>query len=1109
MTPEEERRLAILAAYRVLDTPEEAAFDDIAALAAELLDTPIALVSLVDRDRQWFKAHHGLAARETRRDIAFCDRTVAAGALTVVADATQDPRFRDNPLVRGPPHIRFYAGAPLRTPDGALLGTLCAIDVRPRDDFDARAARVLTHLAERTMSELELRRARAEADARAGRLQLVSELSARIAAAPSLQAALQQLTEVARQVVGAHQAISSVNDGDNFAQSIQAVSLSEKYARWRSYEELPDGSGIYATVCRENRPLRLTQAELEAHPDWRGFGAARERHPPMRGWLAVPLRRGDGSNLGVLQLSDRLEGEFTAEDEALLAHIAFLAAAAIENVRLIASLRDAEQRFHDYASSASDWFWETDPQHRFVALTRQAAQDWARESVGRTRWELAADAPPHVDWAAHRRVLEARQPFRDVRYAVRDETGALHRVRTSGRPHFAADGTFLGYRGTGRDATVEFEHERQLEAARAEAQAARQRLLDAIESLPDGFALFDADDRLVLANRPLGGFHGLPQAIQPDMTYEQFVDAALEHVVPFGAQGADAESFRRWRLERHRLADGPSEVRYRDGRWARIGESRTADGGTVYLRTDITELKRKEAELAATVAELTGERARLRAAIEAIPGAFLLYGPDDRLVVFNSKHGEVFGGRMDHVRPGATFEDLLRAAVAGGLFDLGDAEPEAWIATRMAARAAADGTADLRLADGRWLRFIDRRYPDGSVAGIRLDVTAEKRREQELAQAQKMEAVGQLTGGVAHDFNNLLTVILGNAELLEMQLGGQPRLKAMVGMTREAAERGAALTDRLLAFARQQPLRPLAVDVNGLLAGFDRLLRRSLGEAIELELVRGAGLWRALVDPAQLETAVLNLALNARDAMPQGGRLTLETANVHIDRAYAEREPELRPGQYVLLAVSDTGTGMPPEVLARVFEPFFTTKAVGHGSGLGLSMVYGFVKQTGGHVAIYSEPGQGSTVKLYLPRAAGGQAPAPAKPRGGAQGGTETVLVVEDDPAVRALVEGQLRALGYVVLAAADGPAALTLLRAGPPCDLLLTDMIMPGGMNGRELAEQVRQERPAMRVLYMSGYTENAILHHGRLDPGVELLSKPFSLSELAARVRGVLDAP
>ncbi|MGX9962378.1 ATP-binding protein [Roseomonas sp. F4] len=377
-----------------------------------------------------------------------------------------------------------------------------------------------------------------------------------------------------------------------------------------------------------------------------------------------------------------------------------------------------------------------------------------------------------------------------------------------------------------------------------------------------------------------------------------------------------------------------------------------------------------------------------------------------------------------------------------------------------------------------------------------------------LLQAQRMEAVGQLTGGLAHDFNNLLTVIIGSAELLAERLEHDPDLLQLAEATRDAAERGGELTRSLLAFARRQPLEPRPVDVGLEIKRIELLLRRTLGERVECRIDLTPNLPPALIDPAQLEAALMNLVLNARDAMPEGGRITVETGFAQIDNEYAARHEEVTPGEYVVVAVTDTGFGMTQDVLGQAFEPFFTTKEFGRGSGLGLSMVYGFVKQSNGHVKIYSEPGQGTAVKLYLPRAAETGVPRNMQPTrpGRLRGGTEAVLVVEDDEMVRNHVVGELTLLGYQVLAARNGHTAMEILRSDAPIDVLFTDVVMPGGISGPQLAEAALRLRPGLRVLYTSGYTENAVVHHGRLDPGVVLLSKPYRRQELADKLRYVL---
>ena len=382
--------------------------------------------------------------------------------------------------------------------------------------------------------------------------------------------------------------------------------------------------------------------------------------------------------------------------------------------------------------------------------------------------------------------------------------------------------------------------------------------------------------------------------------------------------------------------------------------------------------------------------------------------------------------------------------------------------------------------------------------------------EAQLRQAQKMEALGQLTSGIAHDFNNLLTAISGNVELLARRVRERdPELQRLVGAAMRGVDRAATLTQRLLAFARRQPLDPKPLDANRLIAGMSDLLRRTLGEDLEAETVLAGGLWLVFADANQLEHSLLNLAINARDAMARGGKLTVETANTFLDETYAATREEVAAGQYVVISVSDTGSGMSAEVRDKAFEPFFTTKETGQGTGLGLSQVYGFIKQSGGHCAIYSEPGQGTTVRLYLPRHLGQveTATEPVLPRAAASRG-EAILLVEDDADVRTFASDLLHELGYDVVAAETGVEGLGLLEEHPEVRLLFTDVALPGGMTGRQLADEAVRRRPGLKVLYMTGYARNAIVHQGRLDPGVELIVKPFTSAALASRIRQLLDS-
>jgi len=520
----------------------------------------------------------------------------------------------------------------------------------------------------------------------------------------------------------------------------------------------------------------------------------------------------------------------------------------------------------------------------------------------------------------------------------------------------------------------------------------------------------------------------------------------------------------------------------------------------IVVAHDVSERVRAEAALRET------ER-RFRQIADSLPGILWVTDADGRFTFLNRRFEEYTG------LPAEQFYGQTTTHTSHP----DDAAASPGFEAAMRDRKAIAYEYRVRRHDGVYRWFLDTCVPrlddQGrflGYIGMLTDIDDRRTLAQHLHQAQKMQAVGQLTGGVAHDFNNLLTVILGNAELLVERLT-DPKLHELAEATRVAAERSADLVQRLLAFSRRQALQPSRTDVPELIGGMRSLLVRTLGETIDIAVHSAPSVWPVLVDRAQLESALLNLAINARDAMPQGGMLTVECANVEVDSGDAAIEPELAPGDYVMIAVSDTGSGMTEAVKRHALDPFFTTKEPGRGTGLGLSSVYGFIKQSGGHMKLYSELGQGTSVKLYLPRAqesCDGDSPAhrpPAQPTGG----SETILVVEDNRNVRDYVAGQLRRLGYQVIEAANGVYALALLERAPEVELLFTDVVMPGGMNGRELADEACRRRPGLKVLFTTGYTESAIVHQGRLDPGVELLGKPYSRHDLARKVRAVLDGP
>ncbi len=555
-------------------------------------------------------------------------------------------------------------------------------------------------------------------------------------------------------------------------------------------------------------------------------------------------------------------------------------------------------------------------------------------------------------------------------------------------------------------------------------------------------------------------------------------------------------------------------------RWSHDGEH----VGFIGVAHDVTDAKRAQEELARineTLERRVEERTAELAASEALVKTFFRHSPECHAVLVED--GANF--RFQEVNPatlrlyGLTREQVIWRTTEEVLGPEAGAE----VNRQLEASLRSGGTHHYeREQRGKLVEAVATSVPGQERTMRRVvvsarDVTERRRLEEQLRQAQKMEALGQLTGGVAHDFNNMLTLMLGGLDTIDRHLVHLPaapvkaRIERAKDMALQGVQRARALTGRLLAFSRRQALAPQTVDANALVAGLSDLLQRTLGEPIALKTLLADGLWSAHVDPNQLESALVNLALNARDAMPRGGRLVLETANRRLEaqdvRAFAER---VDPGEYVTIAVMDTGVGMDAETLAKARDPFFTTKDVGLGAGLGLSQVYGFCRQSGGDLRIESEPGRGTTVRMFLPRQTGLSPELVARNdmEFARPGGRESILLVEDDDGVRAYVTEALRDLGYRVAEASSGRAALTVLDSAPGLDLLLTDVVMPGDYNGRELAEEALKRRPGLRVLYMTGYSRDAIMRHGRLDPGVHLLGKPFSMDELAAKVRDRLDA-
>jgi PAS domain S-box-containing protein len=644
---------------------------------------------------------------------------------------------------------------------------------------------------------------------------------------------------------------------------------------------------------------------------------------------------------------------------------------------------------------------------------------------------------------------------------------------------------------------------REAASGREAAEALQTRLVATLDAVPVEFIEFDSDKKMILANRAAR----LSQAWSGDPIGKTMRELLEDTLGPVRPQYPDTD-WNAWLDERVAQfeSSGMFEAARATGSFGRFYTTDLPGGGRVVVRVDITESKRREKELAAAQ-----NRYRMLFDANAYPLVVVDRETRDILAVNDAAVAQYGWSRAEAL------------TMTSNDFHL----PEN-MATVTALRRQTTGRSGTETIPG-----LRHRTKDGTIIDVELrvrevefdgrpavltsiqNVTERNRAEEDrlfvaeqLRQSQKMEAVGQLTGGIAHDFNNILTVILASADALQEEEDLDPGVANRLDQIGQAVERASGLTRQLLAFSRKQPLNPKPADVNALVTTTRKLLRRALGEQVEIDALLADHLWTVNIDRALLETALINLCINARDAMPEGGKLLIETRNIALDDAYVARHPDAAVGDHVMLSISDTGTGMPPEVLAKVFEPFFTTKGVGKGTGLGLSMVYGFVKQSNGHITIDSEVGRGTSFKLYLPRSVGIEEDTAAGQQTSVPGGDERILVVEDNAQVRASVVKQLQHMGYSVAEAPDGSAGLAAFEAAESAyDLLLTDVVMPGPLSGKALADEVALRWPKTKIVFMSGYSADAITHHGRLQPGVQLLSKPFRKNDLATIIRHMLD--
>ncbi|MBM6592967.1 PAS domain-containing protein [Microvirga pudoricolor] len=760
------------------------------------------------------------------------------------------------------------------------------------------------------------------------------------------------------------------------------------------------------------------------------------------------------------------------------------------------ALRVSKERLSHALNAAGmvgtwDWHIPTDTFYSDAKFAEMYSVDPAKAESGARLSEYLAgvhpdDIPRITESIEH--TLRTGEPY-SQEYRLLHKDGTIRWIIARGECHYDAMGRPVRFPG----AVVDVTDRKQAELALVESEGRFRNMADHAPAL---IWACDANRKVAFANRRYETDFG----VSP----EQLARGGWHEMVHGDDESAFAASFRE-AFEARAIFRAEVRVwdRYKRLRWLRCeGVPRFDETGEflgyVGCNVDITEARLARDMLAAEVEQRTRE---LESVWRVSRDLFCVVGPDGTYRSVNPAWTEVLGYRPEE----------LVGIPHTALVHPDDAEAVLAAFERLPRVGTIEVDLRIRLKSGeyRWFNWTGV-ADEGVYYAAGRDIDLRKQLEEQLRQSQKMEAVGQLTGGIAHDFNNLLTGIIGSLDLMQTRMaqGRYDTLERYAKAAVSSANRAAALTHRLLAFARRQPLDPKPVNVNQLVTSMEDLLRRSLGETITLELVTSGGLWLTLCDPNQLENALLNLVINGRDAMPEGGKLIIETANAHLDNVYAAAQRDVTPGQYVCLCVSDTGAGMSADVIARAFDPFFTTKPIGQGTGLGLSMVYGFAKQSEGHARIYSELGEGTTIRLYLPRyrgkVEGEAAPAP-EPMPRAEDG-EVVLVVEDEPVVRGLVVDILKDLGYRAIEASDGPSGLRALESDLRVDLLVTDVGLPG-LNGRELADKAREKRPSLKVLFITGYAENAAIASGFLAPGMEMITKPFAIDVLAKRIRDMIE--
>jgi len=1106
----EATRLEVLRSYDILDSEPEAEFDELTKLASHMFDAPIATVTIVDKDRQWFKSSVGLNVKETPRDISFCTHAIECDGPLVVNDTSKSELFGCNPLVKAGPKLGFYAGVPLRNAENICLGTFCIMDTKPRN-LTERELDILKTFANQALQLLEYRRERNKLRLQ---IQKSEQISNQLKTFSDHLAEAQRIAKVGSWELDVDDDILYWSDQ---IYEIFGLEKTEFGANFDAFLELVHPEDLPALVEAQSAAITGRNSLNVEHRIVRKDGSVRYLHE--RAELSIDSISNKKKLAGTVQdITERRLDELNREDLIKSEQRAVLRA---ENHMMY---------FRTLFENSPELYLALTPDDfRIIAASNaylNATMSDRENIVGKKLFDAFPPDPSLktssvVEDLSASLVKVKQTKETDVMpiqlYPIRDKAGNyLHRYWSPiNIPIVDSEGevTLIIHRV---DDVTEFilkdpALQEIPDLKSVDDQRRSDTVIRGIEFQKIVEKIRDSEERFKLVakvtNDAIWDWNLIDNSLWWNMGMEKlfgFSLSELESSAKSWTNRIHPEDLPRIETGIHKVIDSDGDVwadEYRflksDGSYAFVEDRglviRNARGKGIRMvggMTDITVRKEYERKLKEQAGLLNNAR-----------DAILVRDLNHNIRYWNNGAERLYGYQSTEVL-GKSIESLLYPNDSTNFLEATAETIKNGFWSGQIIQTCKDGRNIT--VDGNWSLVRNEVGDPDAIFAINTDISEKLELEHKLQHAQKLESIGQLTGGIAHDFNNLLTVIIGNSQILHEELEATPKLSSLAEMVMVAGERGAELTQRLLAFARRQALEPRLIKVSKSIDAMKALLKRTIGEAVEIKIINDDHLWDVFIDPGHLDSALMNLCINARDAMDGAGKITIESSNVTLDADYASNNPEVEPGEYVVVSISDTGHGMSQETMSKVFEPFFTTKAKGRGTGLGLSMVYGFTKQSGGHVKLYSELGIGTVVKLYIPRAATSQIETVAVDMPEMDvGGHERILLVEDDELLRPHALRLLREFGYDVVEAANGQEALDIIRKDQRFDLLFTDVIMPGGMNGPQLALEVHKLIPDLPVLYTSGYTENAIVHHGKVDIGIDLLHKPYRKQSLAEKIR------